>query len=389
MKIVFIGGGPASVYSALLIKKKNPKYEVLIFEKEKELLKKFKATGNGKCNILNISDDPNKYNNPDFIDYYLKKFPYPVQKKLIEEQFHIKLKEENGLVYPINESSATTALCLIQQIEKLGIKYDLNHRLLNYKRHKNGFELAFSNGDTLKCDVLIISTGGKSTPNLGSDGFIFPLLEKKYKIEETKPSLVGLKLKENVKKLTGKRIKGLVTLLDNDKEIKKEKGEVIFKNDGISGIVIMNMSSYINFYKVKKPIIKLNLSFNITKDELKENNSNLKNVLFPYLEKDIANYIYDSLNLKYGSNLTDEEIERIINYIQNIKFEVTDTYGFNNSQVTSGGIELNEIDSNFESKKEKSLYFIGEILDIDGICGGFNLKWALISAYFLSLNFIN
>lgn len=389
MKIVFIGGGPASVYSALLIKKNHPEHEVFIFEKEKELLKKFKATGNGKCNILNISDDPNNYNNPDFIDYYLKKFPYPVQKKLIEEQFHIKLKEINDLVYPINESSATTALCLIQQVEKLGIKYYLNYRLLKYENLGNSFELFFSNGDTLKCDVLIISTGGKSTPNLGSDGLIFPLLEKKYKINELKPSLVGLKLKENVKKLTGKRIKGLVTLLDNEKEIKKENGEIIFKNDGISGIVIMNMSSYINFYKLKKPIIKLNLSFNITKDELKENNSNLKNVLFPYFEKDIANYIYDSLNLKYGSNLTDEEIDKIINCIQNIKFEVTDTYGFNNSQVTSGGIDLTEIDSNFESKKEKSLYFIGEILDIDGICGGFNLKWALISAYFLSLNFNN
>lgn len=389
MKIVFIGGGPASVYSALLIKKNHPEHDVIIFEKEKELLKKFKATGNGKCNILNISDDPNNYNNPVFIDYYLKKFPYQAQRKLIEEQLHIKLKEINDLVYPINESSATTALCLIQQIEKLGIKYCLNQKLLTYKKQGDGFELTFSNGNTLTCDVLIISTGGKSTPNLGSDGFIFSLLEKKYKIKELKPSLVGLKLKENVKKLTGKRIKGLVTLLDNEKEIKKENGEIIFKNDGISGIVIMNMSSYINFYKFKKPIIKLNLSFNITKDELKENNSNLKNVLFPYFEKDIANYIYDSLNLKYGSNLTDEEIDRIIFYIQNIKFEVIDTYGFNYSQVTSGGVDLNEINSNFESKKEKSLYFIGEILDIDGICGGFNLKWALISAYFLSLNFIN
>ena len=109
----------------------------------------------------------------------------------------------------------------------------------------------------------------------------------------------------------------------------------------------------------------------------------------PYFEKDIANYIYDSLNLKYGSNLTDEEIDRIIFYIHNMKFEVIDTYGFNSSQVTSGGVDLNEINSKFESKKEKNLYFIGEILDIDGICGGFNLKWSLISAYFLSLNFID
>lgn len=383
MKVIFIGGGPSSIYAAILLKNKYSSLKIEIYEKEDELLKKFKATGNGKCNILNVNDDENNYNNPSFMKDYLRKFPYKKQKEELENVFNLKLFERGELVYPLNESSATTRCMLIELLDKLGINYFLNEELISFNKNQMGeFILNFASNRSTTCEHLILAAGGKSSPTLGSDGKLISYLNKNYYIYPLKPSLVGLLVKEKIKPLSGLRIKALVKLYNQNKFVKKEYGEIIFKNEGLSGIVIMNMSSYINFYNIKNPILKIEPLLEMKERDLITNSKLFDNCLYPYLDKKISDFIYKSLNIKSGTIMNNKNVEKLISFLNNIYFHVTGTYGFEHSQVSNGGIDINEVKYNFESKKENNLYFLGEMLNIDGICGGYNLKWALLSAHF-------
>lgn len=376
MKICFIGLGPSSAFASLLLKRKNNNLDITIFENKDSGLSKLRASGNGRCNILNYSDEPVNYNNEEFVKYYLSNFPFHQQEKLLNS-LSIYLKDIKGYLYPISESSNTVYKILLDQIKNEGIKIIYNHKLIDFKR-ENKFTLFFENGKQFICDKLILSSGGKSYPSLGNIGNIFSLLKNKgITINELKPALTSLKTKENVKDLFGVRIKCNVLLFDKDKIIHQEEGEINYKKDGIGGIVINNISSYINWYKINKPIIKLDFSsYGINDDRL---NLNLKNPLYPFFEYKFADHIFE----KMKKEKIEINKDNIIKYLSNITYQVIGDYGFDFAQVTSGGVSIEEIDRNFEFKKIKDLYAIGEILDIDGLCGGFNLKWTLLSAHYL------
>lgn len=365
MKIVIIGAGASGVAAAINIKRKYPNDEVVIIEHSDRPLRKILATGNGRCNLGNAKLDIKSYSHPDLMNGY--SFNEYVQ---YVESFGFKTKLLGDLLYPYSESAQTVRNQMIKTAEKLGICFHLNEDFIDYELRKDNICVKTSKNDYY-VDKLIIATGAKSTQGLGNDGLIFEILSKhSYKVTPMHPGLVPIKTKENTKVLDGVRTKSIVTLFKNGTKIFSEQGEVLFKKDGLSGIVIMNASNCIQIDKNSYEI-SLDILPDFDKDLHKNNQQFLDKTEFlnQYLSPKFVEYFSKDLNNK-----------NIIEKLKNWHFQFKDFYDYENSQITVGGIDLSEVKNNLESKREKNVYFLGEVLDMHGPCGGYNLTWAFMSA---------
>ena len=352
-KILIVGGGISGTFAAIRIKEKHPDYDVSIFEHNDRLLKKIYVTGNGRCNFSNQGSLKDKYKNESFALKIIDEFNNEDIRKYFDS-IGVKSKAINDLIYPYSESAESVALKLLSQVDKLKIKTYLNTNVLDYD-DKN---LKTDQGD-YPYDALIISVGGLSNPKLGSNGSLYSSLKKhNYVLNESHPSLCPIKTKENTKMVEGMRSKVSASLYQNDKLVHEEEGELLFKKDGLSGIVIFNMTHYIN---------RLNSLNNISihLDFAKGMDGDMDSLVNPR----IAKYLLD--------NKLD---------IHNTLFTFKSFYDYDFSQVTSGGIDIKDLNDNLSSKKEKNIYFIGEVIDIDAVCGGYNIMWALASANKVSSN---
>ena len=355
MRIGIVGGGAAGTYLAIRIKELNPSFSVTILEKNDKLLKKISVTGNGRCNYANLGDLKGKYNNDEFANKILQNLP---PKAIINnfERYGIHPTQIDNLVYPVSLSAQTVMMMLEKQIEKLGVETCLNEEVLDYETKESKYYVK-SNKSMHLFDVLIITSGGKAYPQLGTNGVILDILRQHgYSIETLSPSLSPIKTKENTKKVSGQRVKCGVSLFSSNNKVYEEDGEVLFKDDGLSGIVILNMSTKINGLK-EKTNVKLSLDLakgypDIAEDDYEQ-----------YVHPKVANYLKEN-------HLS----------IHEVIFTFKSFYGYNIAEVSHGGLKISEINDSLESKKEKCLYFAGEVLDVDGMCGGFNLMFAFASA---------
>ena len=354
MKIGIIGGGASGAYLAIRIKELNPSFGVTIIERNDKLMKKVAVTGNGRCNYANLGSLENKYNNP-FANQIIENLK-PQELVANFERYGIHPTRIDDLVFPISLSAQTVVLMLNKMLNELGVNICLNEKVLDYRTKENKFILKTDKQEYI-FDKVIFANGGKAYPQLGTDGSLFDILkEHHYQIETLSPSLSPIKTKENTKKISGQRVKCLVSLFYKEKEYYSEEGEVLFKDDGISGIVILNMSQKINTLPEKNNV-KLVLNLVPSKKDIKPNQYE------EYVHPKVASYLIENKL----------DINKLI-------FTFKNFYDFNIAEVSHGGVSLKEIDSNLESKKEKGLYFVGEVLDIDGMCGGFNLMFAFASA---------
>ena len=354
MKIGIIGGGASGAFLAIRLKESNPSFEVSIIERNDKLLKKILVTGNGRCNYANTGDLTNKYNN-ELANKLLDEFK-PQDIIDIFDTYGVHPYAIDNLIYPVSLNAQTVAIQLIKRIEKLGIKVYLNEKVIDYQKKDDKF-IVKSDNNEYTFDKLVISTGGCSYPQLGTDGTILNVLNKHgYKIETLSPTLSPIKVKENTKKISGQRQKGKVSLFKDNKLVYQEEGEILFKDDGLSGIVMLNISSMINRLKDRNNI-------KIVLDLANTNKKVNKDQYIEYVSPKIADYLL--------ANDLD---------IQNLSFTFKDFYDYEIAEVSHGGLSLNEVNDSLESNKEKGLYFTGEVLDIDGMCGGYNLMFAFASA---------
>ena len=354
MKIGIIGGGASGAFLAIRLKEKNPSFEVSIIERNDKLLKKILVTGNGRCNYANTGELTNKYNN-ELANKLLDEFK-PQDIIDVFDTYGVHPYAIDNLIYPVSLNAQTVAIQLIKRIEKLGIKVYLNEKVIDYQKKDNKFIVKSEKAEYI-FDKLVISAGGCSYPQLGTDGTILNVLNKHgYKIETLSPTLSPIKVKENTKKISGQRQKGKVSLFKDNKLVYQEEGEILFKDDGLSGIVMLNISSMINRLKDRNNI-------KIVLDLANTNKKVNKDQYIEYVSPKIADYLI--------SNDLD---------IQNLSFTFKDFYDYQIAEVSHGGLSLNEVNDSLESNKEKGLYFTGEVLDIDGMCGGYNLMFAFASA---------
>ena len=354
MKIGIIGGGASGAYLAIRIKELNPSFDVTIIDRNDKLLKKVAVTGNGRCNYANLGNLENKYNN-SFANQIINNLK-PVDLVANFERYGIHPTQIDNLVFPISLSAQTVVLMLSKKLTELGVNICLNEKVLNYENNDHKFFVK-SDKQIHVFDKIVFACGGKAYPQLGTDGALFDILRQHlYEIETLSPSLTPLKVKENTKKISGQRVKCLVSLYNKENLYYSEEGEVLFKDDGISGIVILNMSQKINMIIDKKNI-------RIVLD------------LVPSRKGIKPQQYQEYVNPKIAAYLLDNGLD-----INHLVFTFKAFYDFNIAEVSHGGVSLKEINHHLESKKEKGLYFVGEVLDVDGMCGGFNLMFAFASA---------
>ena len=390
MDIVIIGGGASGLVAAITASK-NKNNKVTLIEKNQTLGKKILATGNGKCNYYNSDQNLSHYNstNNDLIKEIITK----ENLKEVENFFSslgIIPKIKNGYYYPFSNQATTIKNALVREVEK-NTKVLLETTVEKINKIENKFKVKTNNG-VIECDKVIIATGSKASPKTGSTGEGYNFLKDfNHTIIDVNPALVQLKTKGNfLKDWTGIRTDVKVSLYINNKNIKSDQGEIQLTNYGVSGICIFNLSRFVpialnNNDKVE---VKINfLPFTSTPEELLKdlsNNNSMNDILEGILNNKLVAVILNkssiNKNKKYNE-LSIKEKEVLIENLTNFTLEVIGTNSYEECQVCSGGVPLTEINTKtMESKIVNNLHIVGELLDVDGDCGGYNLTFAWVTA---------
>lgn len=371
------------------INAKNENNNVILIEKNDRVGKKLLATGNGRCNYTNLNLSEDNYSSPSFVKETIDEFS---NEDLINYFSLLGLESttDGNRVYPITLKANSVLNMLMYWLDKKGIDIRSKTEVKEIKKNKNGFDVITSH-DKIEADIVIAAFGGKSMPASGSDGKSFEILKKLgLKITELKPALTQLKLESKyLKHLSGTKVLGKAKLFKKNKAIDERNGEILFTNYGISGPPILDLSVNIsedNFIEV--PLIN-NVDEN-TVDKLYSRyymleDFSIEEYLMGIVDKKFIHYIIDYLNLDKNTAMnmiSMSDFQKIIEILLKSKFKVIGTTGFKNSQVTRGGVDLSEVNNyDYSSKKFKNLYIIGEALNIDGDCGGYNLHFAFASGY--------
>ena len=385
MKIGIIGQGYSGVMLAILLKRHDLNIDVTIFDHNEKTNKKLLATGNGRCNLGNLEYNNNTFNSEFTKNLYLN-FDISKQRELFNE-LGLETRTINNLVYPYSLSSNQVVAYLNRLLKEYKVKLVNGVNLNSYEVSDDFVTIAMSNRKTYKFDKVIFATGGKSKEVLGSDGSIFRILKThNYTIKDLKVGLAPIKVSENVKGIENERLKCIASLYLDKDLVYQEDGEVLIKKDGLSGISIFNISSIIARNKTaKKTRIVLDLFKDYKIEELEEKFEKYSRIAgFSFLEGiftiKMSDYIRKNSGVKNLYDFDNREIKRIAEYTKNMEFTYISTYDFNDSQVTIGGVSINNLNDDLSSKLEKNIYMIGEMIDIDGLCGGYNLMLCLASA---------
>ena len=370
--VAVLGGGASGILAAIFAARGGK--SVAILEKNPRIGKKILATGNGRCNFTNINAKESDYNS-DFVKDALTYFPPGKTIEFFEELGLLSREEDEGRVYPRQEQATAVLDVLRLELSRLSVKVFTEFDGDRIEKTKDGFKI-FAKNRSIEAKKVIIATGGMASPKSGSDGAGYKLLET-FGHTKTKlvPSLVQLKTEKSV---GGVRAYGKVTTLSG----KSNTGEIQFNNYGISGIPVFSVAKYVNSGET----VFLDLMPDFTEDEVvgilkKRPKQTMDTYLIGILNKALAHMILKECGMsplsRESDTLSDKEILKIAKIIKSWSFKVTGMMPWDNAQVTAGGIELSEINpETMESKLAGGIYVTGELLDIDGPCGGYNLQWA-------------
>lgn len=395
--VIVIGAGAAGLLSAVTAARNGNK--VTVIEACGKAGKKIYATGNGRCNFTNLHIESDSFrgtcpefaykayesfNNLDVIDFF--------------EQLGIPHKEINGYVYPNSEQASSIVEALLTELHRLSVQLILDEKILDIQKKNKEF-LCIGQKTSYTASQVIIAAGGLASPNHGSDGSIFPACKRLgHSFVSQIPALVNLKYKDKaLARLAGVRVKGCVYLYLNGLPAYQESGEIIINKDNISGIPVMQLSRYCGYALTENQKTSLHIDFfeNDSECEIRDRLTacfygaySKGKTVYETLIGFLNNKLLDHLLKKAGVNpnkkamqVKPAELNAIIEQFKNFEISISGTGSFENAQVTAGGIRTDEIKDTMESKLVKGLYFAGEIMDIDGTCGGYNLQWAFTSGY--------
>ncbi|WP_411679570.1 NAD(P)/FAD-dependent oxidoreductase [Clostridium thailandense] len=403
-EIIVVGGGASGIMSAIAAKDSGK--DVAIIESNSRIGSKILTTGNGRCNITNTNISYSNYHsqNPEFFKYTLDKFTL---KDTINFFYSLGLPLttlEDGKMYPLSLQASSVLDIFRMALEDRSIPVYTNSKVSSIRVSSESFKLFTNSDETYECNKLILCCGGKSAPNTGSDGSGFTLAKSlNHSIISPIPALVQLKLDyRSLKALSGVKFNGFAEIFVDGVSERKEFGEILFTDYGISGPPILQLSRTAShaLAREKTVILTLDMMPDINKEDLIDFLENhwgtfsyrsvynsfiglINKKIIPIILKDA--YIDNIHSLCYELNW--KQKHKIFELLKGWKFTVCDTNSFKNSQVTAGGIDTISINPRtLESKTMKNLYFAGEILDVDGDCGGFNLHWAWASGFIAGKN---
>ena len=366
MKVAIIGGGASGVLCALKLKKLNSLIDVTIFEATNKLLKKVSISGNGRCNLGNENIFSNAFLNPAIIDEMAEY--KDASKEFFREIGLLTTTDNEGRIYPLSNQASNVVEYLGKLLFFHHVKVNLNHPVKKIIKTKNSYQIF----DEVY-DYVVISTG--SNAGINYDDSYDLINDLGLETSELRPGLVGFRIQEDLKMISGVRTSVIAKAFG-----KETCGEVIFKDDGISGICIMDLS----IFKNNESLLSLDLFPNYSADDLLtyakqklllDKNLRLHNLLSGTINSKIVNYINQKFENVQVNLLKDEDIFEYIAQFKTFNLTIKSTYDKINAQVICGGVNFTEVD-NFELIKYPHMYITGEVLNQVGICGGYNLWFA-------------
>ncbi|WP_373072837.1 NAD(P)/FAD-dependent oxidoreductase [Sulfurimonas sp.] len=385
-RVAVIGAGASGLICAIECAKNSCKVD--LYEQNSKSGKKILVSGNGRCNITNTTISQNDYysQSNSFVIDALNNFGYKEFQKYCNSIGLLLDEKEDGKVYPLSNEAKSVVAILNEQALNSGVNFIYDTKVSDIQKM---FE---------KYDAVVVATGSEAASHLGGcdDGLEFAKAFD-HNIVPTYPSLVQLELSNSSHaKMSGAKVDGEVTLMINNQKISSASGDILFTTYGVSGFSILDISreaseAILNYSCVD---VILNLLPKFSHQKLSNHlntiskslpDSSILNALHALLPLKISKTILDVLNISADTKLESlnmKDFKRIANQCLNWKFEVSNTHGFRHAEVAGGGVDVSEIDpKTMESKKQKNLYFTGEVLDVVGRRGGYNFAWAWASGY--------
>ena len=394
--VVIIGGGASGLCCAVYLKQKCPDISVRILEGTSRVGKKLSLTGNGRCNITNKNIKLSSFHGTDktFCEPALKKYNISFTENFFKS-IGVPFVFEENKGYPASFQASSVVDCMRFAAEELGVIVNFETKVTGIQISKGKYKIIASNMNFLAENVVVAAGLLSGGDRLGCDASMLNLLKKSgFKTIMTTPAIVQLKTVNTVtKQLKGIKVNAEVTLMISGKPERKEYGEVLFCDYGLSGPPILQISREVSRTD-KKCSVLLDILPDVTFEEacdlIKKRKTDLYYRNFDefftgMIHKRIGQVILKSCGIPLDckvKELDSTSVKKIAAMLKGFEFEVTGTTGFSNSQVTAGGLATCGFNRNtMESLDNKGLYAVGEILDIDGDCGGFNLQWAWSSAF--------
>lgn len=365
--LLVIGGGVSGISAAITYKRLHKLNSVLILESLDSPLKKLNASGAGKGNFTNENLSSSVFDNSSFVKEVFKDNPKGEILSFFDFLNIKYTKDDEGRYYPFSLDAKTISSRLIEELNKLNIELITNHKVKSISKDE------YFNVDDYKAKSLVISVGGINYKSLGSDGALYGEIEKAFNHTFTRliPSNIYININETniTKRLTGLRFKAKLSLYYNNKYIYSEKGELLFKDNALSGIVSFNVSNYLSRYYKSSISSPFYVYVDFTNDTDILDTVKSKDELYGIFTRKLVDTIYDD----------NKSLKENLSMFKAYKFSVKGLFDADNAQATTGGINLSEINATLESKLVDNLFFTGDILDVSAISGGFNLSFAFIS----------
>ncbi len=395
-KVAIVGGGASGLSAAVMLSEKLGG-DVIVLERTNRVGKKITVTGNGRGNLTNKNISADNYHAaegdaPSFVRDALSSFGAEQAEKFLKS-LGLILTEENGRVYPAS-FQASSALDLIRlKLACTGAEVRTDFQVTDVHMGNNAI-LTSQSGERVIAENVILAAGGMARKEFGTDGAAYSLARKAgHTITGCSPALVQLKTDHSdIRQLKGIRQEVMLTLLDGNMPITCEKGDVLFTEFGVSGDAVFRVSSHLS--KCRRPELSIeflpDVSEYVLAAELAQKVQiadylTAGDLLTGVVNKQAGRAIVARAGIDPNEKCRKSHVKPVIDVLKDFRLQVLGTLGFQYAQVTRGGIRLREIDSHtMRSKFNKNLYFAGEIMDIDGDCGGYNLHWAFATAYAIS-----
>lgn len=391
--VAIIGAGPAGMSAALAAAGKCAK--VVVFERNDIAGKKLLLTGNGRCNFTNVDIHADYYSFEEgsVADEVLNSLSSRDVCEYFADLGVLSMERKGGL-YPVTGQAGTIQTAFLQAMERFGIEVIYNACIGEITKDKAQFVI-HTNNNKMCFDAVILACGGKAAPKTGSDGFGYRLARGfGHTVTRTYPVLVQMQSDApGLKQIAGVRCYANVTALADGKKVASDYGELQLTDYGLSGIPVFHLSRFLSKETEEGMACEIAVDFLpqisdealeafVTKRLSDLKGYTLKDFITGLVHNKLADYILKMLKMDTGYTVVPEDKEMIMKLFTAMKdwrFSITGHKGFENAQVTKGGVVLDEIDGNMESKLVKGLFFAGEMVDVDADCGGYNLHWAFAS----------
>ena len=382
IQTAIIGGGASGLFLASMLDGKT----TAVFERGERVGKKLSATGNGQGNISNLQVEEGGYfshtlSGETLARMIVKRYGLQSLKSHLQKLGLLLTTDDRKRLYPAGKQASAITDALRFYLAEQGTSLYTGVKIDKIERTKEGFCL-ISGEDKYYAETVVLCTGGKAGKHFGTDGNGYSLAQAfGHTITPLYPALVQLKTQTaDIKTLKGIRVSPACVSAEYEGKKNSLVGDLLFTEYGVSGDVIFRLSSFIAD-KIERGV-KLYINFlpEFTNEEIA---TAVKGKRARYPEMPFGELLCGIVNNQVGravAKKSGEDIDKAIALLQAFPIEITGSLGFDYAQVTKGGITISEVDENLQSKKVQGLYFAGEILDIDGECGGYNIQWAYSSA---------